>query len=153
MDAWLVTLILGQLVFIGFIIAVFASSQAKKARLRSEERLRILERFNSAAELNELLKSDNGRDLLQVFASSAASRTNPQYVILAAIALGVLTIFGGLAFGALILFFGRQNELADVSPMAAVLLLTSGVGVVVAAGISLFLARAWNLVAKPGHGD
>lgn len=153
MDAWLVTFILGQLAFFGFIIAVFAASRVKKAQIKSEERLRILERFNSAEELNEFLKTDNGRDLLQVFASSAASRPNPQYAILAAVALGVLTLFGGLAFGALMFFLGPQDELAGVLPVVAVLLLTCGFGVVVAAVVSLFLARSWNLVPKPGHGD
>lgn len=153
MDAPTVALIIGQMAFLGFLIALFVNSRTKKARLRSEERLRILERFNSAEELREFLKTDNGRDLLHVFTPSLTSRKNPHYVILGAVALGVLTLFGGLAFSALVVLFGRHSALADVSPMVAVLLLVSGVGVLVAAGVSLFLARSWNLVEKPGHDD
>lgn len=153
MDAWLVTLILGQLAFVGLILWIVVYSRIQKAQRQSEERLRVLERFNSAEELHEFLKTDSGRDLLQIFAPTSANRTNPHYVVLGAVALGVLTLFGGLAFGALVLLFGRQSALADISPMVAVLLLTCGVGVLVAAGVSLFLARSWNLVEKPGHGD
>jgi len=153
MDAWLVTLILGQLAFVGLILWIVVYSRIQKGKRESEERLRVLERFSSAEELHGFLKTDSGRELLHVFAPAPASRTNPHFVILGAVALGVLTLFGGLAFFALMLFFGRQSEFSDVSPMVAVLLLTCGVGVLVAAGVSLYLARSWNLVEKPGHGD
>ncbi len=152
MDGSLVALSLGQLAFIGFIIWVIVYSRAKKARLKSEERLRVLERFNSSEELNEFFKTDSGREFLHLFAPPSASSANPHHLILGAVALGILTIFGGAGF-ALLMLLGPQHELADVFPVSAALLLTCGVGVLVAAVVSLFLARAWDLVKKPRNGD
>ena len=97
MDTWLVLLILIQFPFAAFLIWIVISTQTAKDRQRSEERMRLLERFETSEELERFLLSEAGRIYLQV---SEVRKSNPRKWIVLSVALGVvaLALGGGMAF-------------------------------------------------------
>lgn len=139
MDAWLVALIATQLAFFAFLLWLGANHHQKKMQRRSEERLRIVERFGSAKELSDFLDSDSGRRFLDQFAIKARS---PAGMVIAGLVVGVLLIFGGGAF--LILAAIEDENFLIV----AILVLAAAFGVLAATALSYRLARKFRLLSS-----
>ena len=136
-----VVLTLGQMAVLSLLIWIVAGRLQDRARLRMELQLRLLERFSSAAELQQFLESEGGRKLL----GSLSPRLTVGPRLLLAVQAGVvITILGsGLQITG-------NRELQDPG-IACVAL---GLGLVASALVSWVLARMWGLLPGAGtHGD
>ncbi len=140
MDGWIVAIILGQLVFTGWILWIIAYFRINKSKQRSEERLRVLERFGSSQEMADFLASEGGDKLLAHFVPKAAS---PRTWTLIALSAGLISIFLGVGF--LILaeleIFGDP----DIFTIPGVLSCLGGAGMLTAAAVTTWLIGRWDL--------
>ena len=139
MDTWLVVMILGEMVFVAFVLWIVAYYLTRKSKERSEERLRILERFGSSQELADFLGSEAGDKLLRNFVPRSA---NPRSGIFAGLTAGLVCVFAGVGF--LILAWLRVFDDPDVFLIPGVLGCLAGTGILVATAISLRLLRNWR---------
>ncbi len=137
MDSWLVAFVGIQLTFFAFLIWLTAHYRHKRLERRSQERLRILERFNSGQELSDFLDTEQGRRFLALFALKAR---NPAGVIIAGSVVGVLALFIGAAF-----FYLIEAEDSNFL-VPAVLILSGAVGVLAATVLSFLLARRFHIL-------
>lgn len=143
MDRWIVILILGQFVFLGFIIWVVARAREARMRRRSEERSRLLERFSSSQELTEFLNSEAGGRLL-----GKAEPGHPMRSISGTVTAGIITFFTGVGF----LIVANELPLGDSDGflIPGFLGLMAGLGILISAFISTVLyKRAGLLPRKP----
>lgn len=137
MDWWIVALALGEFALIGWILWVVSSYKTRKSKERSEERMRILERFSSQEELSRFLASDAGGNL---FANPKSSSPRPWLVT--GLTLGVVSLFvglGGLVLAGLNIFHDRDTFL-----IWGVLLGFTGTGILVSVAVSVGLLRRLN---------
>lgn len=148
MDSWLVTLIIAQLAFTCFIIWLFVHFRIHKSRQRSEERLRLLERFSTSQELSDFLGSGAGKDLLRV---SGTRPSDPRRTLIVTVSIGVVTILLGGGF--LVLWTMRALDDPEVFLVPGILGSVGGVGILLSAAISAAMARAWGLTDPPRNGD
>lgn len=126
--------------------AVFLSAHMFLARRRQQEEqrlalhTRLLDRVGSAKEFGEFLATDAGRQFLGAIAPDA---THPQLRMLRAVRAGiVLAIVGaGLLIGQVNNMFWGVNM-----GIVAVLALTGGTGMLIAAAVSYRLARKLGIV-------
>lgn len=141
MDRWTVVLILGQFLFLGFIIWVVARAREARMRLRSEERSRLLERFSSSQELTDFLNSEAGSRLLE-----KKEPAHPTRSLAAALAAGVITLFGGFAF--LLLVAGGGDPSGGNMIVPGLFFLMAGIGILISAAISAWLFRRAGLLTR-----
>jgi len=142
MDRWIVVLILGQFVFVGFIIWVVARAREASLRRRSEERNRLLERFSSSEELTAFLSSEAGARLLK-----HKGPGNPTRQIAGAVFGGVITLFVGMGFLAVV-FLGRDPSGGRLIIPGTICVMV-GIGILIAAGISSWLFSRAGLMSGP----
>lgn len=143
MDRWIVILILGQFVFLGFIIWVVARAREARMRRRSEERSRLLERFSSSQELTDFLNSEAGSRLL-----GKAEPGHPMRSISGTVTAGIITFFTGVGF----LIVANKLPLGDSDGflIPGFLGLMAGLGILISAFISTVLyKRAGLLPGRP----
>lgn len=136
MEPWLVVLILGQMTFVAFLCWVAVSFWAKRERLRSEERLRLVERFASGQELAAFLDTPAGRKLLEAF---GVRTPDPRRAVARTVQLGMVLAF--LGFGFMVLFFFQGPGQRTHFLIPGILLTTTCVGVLAGAGASALLSR------------
>ncbi|MFL6200368.1 MAG: hypothetical protein ACJ76J_14405 [Thermoanaerobaculia bacterium] len=145
MDRWTVILILGQFVFLGFIIWVVARGREARLRQRSEERSRLVERFSSSQELTDFLNSPAGAKFLDV---ARAEPAHPARSISGTVTAGIIVLFAGIGF--LFLsgeFPGRANDSFLIPGILGVM---AGSGILISAFVSTVLyKRAGLLPRKP----
>jgi hypothetical protein len=142
MDRWLVVLLLGQFIFIGFIIWVASRSREASLRRRSEERSRLLERFSSSEELTAFLNSEAGARLL-----TPKGADHPARKIVAAVFGGIITLFIGMAF--LFVVFVGSDPSGGRLIVPGTICVMAGVGILIAAGISSWLFSRAGLMSGP----
>ncbi len=138
MDWWLITLIAIQLAFVAFLIWIAVNYRQKTLQRRSEERLRVVERFNSGKDLSEFLETERGARFLELF---AVRPKNPSGIVIIGVALGLLAVFLAAAFMALCLF---EEDNSFMIP--GILVLGIGLGILTATGVSYRLARKFHLL-------
>ena len=141
MDWWIVVIVVTQIAFVAFIIAIAINYRQKTLQRRSEERLRILDRFGSGQELGEFLATERGRQFLGLFAVKAS---NPARVIISGIALATFMIFLGSAF--LLLSALDAQDLRAEYMVAAIIVLAAAFGILAASILSTRLAKKMNLL-------
>ncbi len=141
MDWWIVAMVVAQLAFVAFLVALAVNYRQKMLQRRSEERLRVLERFGSGQELSDFLATEGGAQFLQLF---AVKNGNPSRIIVTGVALAFFLGFMGAAF--LLLSWLDAQELGVEYMVAAVLVLASALGIVAASMASLRLARKLGLL-------
>jgi len=139
MDLWLVTLILGELVFVGWILWVIANYRIRKSKERSEERLRIIERFGSQEELTGFLASGAGDKLLANFTPKSS---NSRSGFVTGLTSGVVSLFVGSGF--LVLAWLDVFHDPDTFLIPGVLLCFAGAGILISAAVSIRLLRRLN---------
>jgi hypothetical protein len=139
MDRWIVVLILGQFIFLAFIIAVVARAREARMRLRSEERSRLLERFSSSQELTDFLNSEVGSRLLDRRETSHPTRS-----LSAAAAAGIISLFVGFAFMLLVAF--DKDPSGGNLMVPGLLFVMAGIGILLSAVISARLFRRAGLL-------
>jgi len=144
MDRWIVILILGQFVFLGFIIWVVARAREARMRQRSEERSRLLERFSSSQELTDFLNSEAGAKML-----GKGEAAHPARSLTAAVFAGVISLFTGSAF--LLLVAGHGDPSGGNLVVPGLLFVMAGIGILISAAISAWLFRRSGLLpgSKP----
>jgi hypothetical protein len=145
MDRWTVVLILGQFVFLGFIIWVVARAREARMRLRSEERTRLVERFSSSQDLTDFLNSPAGTKLLDV---AKAEPAHPVRSISGTVTAGIITLFAGIGF----LFVSGElpSHDSDAFLIPGILGVMAGAGILLSAIVSAVLyKRAGLLPRKP----
>lgn len=140
MDRWTTILLLGQFAFIGFIIWVAARAREASLRQRSEERTRLLERFSSSQELTAFLNSEAGARLLK-----HRGPGHPTRKIAGAVFGGVITLFIGLAFLAVVLL-GRDPSGGNLT-IPGIICVMAGIGILIAAAISSWLFSRAGLMS------
>ncbi len=148
MDWWILGIIVSNLAFVAFLVALAVNYRQKTLERRSQERLRVLERFSSGPELADFLATDGGSQFLQLF---AVRSSNPARVIVTGIAVAVLTGFMGVAFG--LLSFLNAQDLGVEYMVAAVLVLAAALGILTASVVSLRLARKLDLLPPAAELD
>lgn len=127
MDWWIVALIGIQVGFVSFLIWVGLSSLQKRKARESEEKLRILETFESGRDFGEFLATEQGRQFLQTFQTPPPS---PRILWIMSLYCGLLATFLGSGFLILAqLDLHRKGE--DVM-VPAVLLLSAGAALLLA---------------------
>lgn len=139
MDWWIVVLIAVQLTFFAFLLWLAASYRQKSLDRRSEERLRVLERFSSGQELADFLATDRGGRFLGQF---AVKPRNPAGLIVAGVVLGILAAAGGGAF----LFLAAIEDQFFIVPAA--IILAAALGILAATLISSHLARKLGVLSR-----
>lgn len=142
MDNWLVILMLGQLAFLSVLIWTGTYYRIQKNRQRTEERLRILERFTSADELSAFLASPGGKDFLDVFGHRPEG-TDPRRTVLNTLAAGIVLFFLGGGF--LMLTSIRRLSEPEIFYIPGLLSVFGGFGILLAAIISWFGIRKGQL--------
>ena len=141
MDRWTVVLILGQFVFLGFIIWVVARAREARMRQRSEERSRLLERFSSSQELTEFLNSEAGSRLLD-----KGTPAHPVRSLSATVTAGIITLFSGIGF----LFVAGElpGHDSDGFLIPGILGVMAGIGILVSAFVSAKLYKRAGLLRR-----
>lgn len=139
MDQWLVILILGMLALMGWVFQILATSRQQSARLRSEERLRLLERFQTGEELAAFLQTPAGERLLKTLDTP----THPVRILARGTEMGIIFLFFGLGFMTMSFVGGEEDGLAT-----GLLMLLLGVGVLVAVRVSAILYRRAGLLTR-----
>ena len=144
MDWWIVILVLGELGLFALILAIVLTARHRRARLRSEERFRLIERFESPDELARFMESPNGARFLGEF---AAKEPDPRRKVLFVIGLGIVMMAVGVAFVLLsLLSVGGERE-AFLIP--GVLCSLGGGGFLTAGFTAAFLSRRWRFSEPP----
>ena len=141
MDWWIVVIIVSELAFIAFLVAVAVNYRQKTHARRSEERLRVLERFASGQELTDFLATERGGQFLKMFAVKPG---NPARIIIAGVAISVLA--GCMGVGFLLLSWLDAQDMAVEYMVAAVIVLAAALGILAASMVSLRLARKLGLL-------
>ncbi len=141
MDWWITVIAVCQFAFVAFLIAIAVNYRQKTLARRSEERLRVLERFGSGQELADFLATERGGQFLHLFAVKAG---NPARVIVTGVAIAVLAGFMGAAF--LLLSLLDAQDLGVEYMVAAVIVIAAALGILAASVISLRLAKKLGLL-------
>lgn len=136
MDWWITVMILGYLAFIVGIVWLVMYYKLQKSQRQVDERLRVLERFSSGAELTDFLNSPAGGRLLDIL---SGSRPEPRRAAVWAVSVGTILLMLGVGF--LLLDFVEVLGEPDVFLIPGMILASSGLGVLLSALISVRLAR------------
>lgn len=136
MDWWIVVLVLGEFAFVGFILWVASNYKIRKSSERSEERLRILERFGSNEELSKFLASEAGDKLLANFVPKSS---NQRSAIVTGVTAGLVCLFVGTAF--LLLSWLEVWDDPEHFLIPGVLGCFAGAGILVSVAVSVKLLR------------
>lgn len=142
MDRWIVVLILGQFVFLGFIIWVVARAREARMRQRSEERSRLLERFSSSQDLTEFLNSEAGGRLLD----KGAAPAHPMRSISGTVTAGIIVLFAGLGFLTVAGEVPSYDKEGFLIP--GILGVMAGIGILVSAIVSTILYKRSGLLRR-----
>lgn len=138
MDSWLVQLIGLQMLFVGFLIWLVVHYRSKRSLRRSEERVRLIDRFESREALEHFLGSEPGRRYVE---RTGGWRIEPRWLILYCVVGGAISFAVGLG---LLLLVSGSNDYGEMAVPGAVFS-GLGVGLFIAAGLSWMLVRVWRL--------
>jgi hypothetical protein len=146
--------VMGQLALVGLVIVAVATRIYQRERARLEMQQRLIERFTSAAELQQFLETEGGRRLLEMLdpvRTLDPVRRGPSgprniYVVQAGVILGavgaallLLVVLRPLLGGAI------AAEDAPAILVAAIMVLALSGGLLLAATVARRLARSWGL--------
>jgi hypothetical protein len=148
MDNWIVILVLGELAFAGFITWVVVRKRESRMRQRSEERVRVLERFSSGQEMTEFLNSSAGSRYLELLGDRVS---HPIKSLSVTVTAGIISIFAGGAFQIISKTVTDADQMGFRIP--GILGLVVGVGILVSAAVSAFLYRRAGLMPPRSQGN
>ncbi len=119
--------------------------QRRATRYQYDLQTKLLEKFGTAPELLDYLKSDAGVRFLET--SMTEPRTNPHSRILVSMQTGVVLTALGIGF---LVLRPLMPSAADPFAVFGVLSLCIGVGFLASSWIATSVARRWGLIAHPG---
>lgn len=125
-----------------------AIKQRADMRTRAEIYNRLIDKFGTAPEFIEFLKSDAG---IRFIDENTVEKIGPLGKILTAVSVGlVLTMLGiGLVVTGNIFGNSLGGDLYIVLAVGGVCALMVGIGLLISAAISYRLCKAWGLVTAP----
>ena len=135
-DVMVLIAVTGQFALVGLIIFIVAHRLEQKAALRAQLEMKLIERFNSAKELEEFLSTDAGRRLLGARRHGGMQLGKIVGAVQVGVAIGILGI-GVLIIGVL---SGKSVVIGG-----AILMIAIGLGLLAAAMIGRELVRSWGL--------
>ena len=130
-----------------WIITSIVASMRQRANIRTRTEVynRLIDKFGSAAELVEFLRSDAGLSFIE---EQTVEPSQPLTKILSSIRLGVSLALVGL--GMLVVGNVWDNALGKdlyiVLGLGGTVALTAGAGFIIAAAISYKLCKTWGLI-------
>jgi hypothetical protein len=124
---------------------VTSMKQRANTRTRTEVYNRLIDKFSSAPELIEFLRSDAG---LRFIEEHTVEPSQPLMKIMNSIRLGVslALVGGGMLVVANIWDRALGEDLYTVIALGGTVALTAGTGFIVAAAISYKLCKSWGLI-------
>lgn len=146
MDKELVGFVIGNLAIFAAFTWIFVHYRAKRQERMAEDRLRFLERFESAQEVAAFLESPSGQRVLD---SLGSPRSDPRRAILGALPFGFVSLIIGLGMAMAILLRSIDDELS----LVAVIFTGAGIGILVSVVLSQRLARSWGMIESTGDVD
>jgi len=141
-----VSIVLGNLVFSGFILWLIFHYKLTQERSRSEERERLLARFTTSQELSDFLSSPGGE---RYFNAQARLSPNAVRKLTGAITTGVILLCIGVGF---FIMGWMGNPAGDRIFVPAAICTLIGIGILISAAISAFLLRRSGLLPRNGDG-
>ena len=139
MDWWIVILVLGELLILGWLVHIGSNYVTRRNKLRSEERLQLFQRFTTAEELSDFLATEQGRFLLE---KMSAKPNGPWKWVLAGTGIGFVAALAGTGLLASYFMLYDPEEGLLIGGMVS---LCGGLGFLLASAVSLRLARHWGL--------
>ncbi|MFA6957583.1 MAG: hypothetical protein WC538_17055 [Thermoanaerobaculia bacterium] len=130
--------------FAAFAVAIGAKTKQKRWEALASVQNRMLERFGSAQEFTEFLKTPEGRSYMLVAVEKGEGGQPAR--ILASIRWGV--VMAALGIGFLALSAAVDNDFV----VPGVLMLSLGVGFLASSLISSRLARSWGMLSHESEG-
>lgn len=124
---------------VGWLVWMLTRTNHLKAKARIELQKRLLEKLNSAQEVVQLMRTEEGRQLLEAL---TIERTTPLEQILSSVQKGVILTIVGLGGISLRLFFRTGFGLFIV---VGVFLGALGIGFLVSAGVAYVFSKSRNL--------
>lgn len=144
MSMWWIPLITILGVFAIIIVGIVASAQTRqrRAELQAQVQSKLIDRFNSAPELIDFLKSPTGQE----FVSGVRSQ---QTAVVTRRTLGSIraAVFLAVLGGGFLVLWGAASEEGFMYP--GIILLALGAGFFASTMVSVKLARAWGLSQEP----
>jgi hypothetical protein len=144
---WLIPIFLGLGFFatIGYIVFVTVDGARRRERLKifTEFHSRLIDRMGSAREFSDFLQTSGGQHFLETL---SIERGHPAERMARAMQIGIVLTVVGLA-----MFFSLDNVALEIKGGYAVLstvVLALGIGFLVSAVASYFLARTFGLLHK-----
>jgi hypothetical protein len=121
--------------FVTFIAVIWLIVRAtqRRAQLRADVQMKLIDKFGTSAEFVQFLESPAGREFLR------QQRNGPRDRVLSGIRAGVVLTFLGLAFTMMIFVFHETGF-----SVPAFLLLALGLGFFVSSALSVKLAKRWS---------
>ncbi len=138
-------IVLPSLIFaFAWIISLIIAAFRHRANLRTQAEYhnRMLEKFSSAAEFTEYLKSEAGRNFFENLGSEPAT---PMTRILSSIQRGIILTLLGFGFFVINNVIGTEDS-RSIMLIIATVLTTVGIGFLISSVISHRLAKSWGLI-------
>ncbi len=136
MHTWIVIFMLGELAFLLGLIWIIVHYRSRRAGYQVEERGHLLDRFEGHEQLLSFLESDAGKKYMELSGGSK----NPKKGLSWAVAIGIFTIFVGLAVF-LLLAVGLDPG-GPFFLMIGTLLVVGGAGILVGAAVAQRMLRS-----------
>ena len=127
-----------------WIISLIIAAFRHRATLRAQAEFhnRMLDKFSSAAEFTEYLKSEAGRNFFENLGSEPAT---PMTRILSSVQRGIILTLLGLGFFLTRFVIGTADSYSIMIIIATVLIML-GIGFLISSVISHRLAKSWGLI-------
>ena len=124
----------------GFVVWTIATSWQRSRHVRemTQFHARIIDRMGSIKDFNDFLQTPGGTQFMNALTADKGP-TGPRERILRAVQTGI--VLASVAVGCLLLANSFQYEASDVFRVAGVILLSLGIGFLVAAGAAYGLSR------------
>jgi hypothetical protein len=130
----------GFYIVAAFIVVAVQQSRRAKAKMQAEVQTRMIDKFSAAPEFISFLQSDAGKKFASTF--EEVPRTHARDRILGGVTRAIVLTLLGLGFLVLCLTDARDTGFI----VAGVILLSLGVGYIVATIISYRLSKSWGLL-------
>ncbi|MGZ4809210.1 MAG: hypothetical protein ACXVH7_04215 [Thermoanaerobaculia bacterium] len=130
--------------FVVAIVAIthLARTRQRRAELQAEVQTKLIDRFNSAPELVDFLRSPTGQEFVSGVKARQAGAVNRKVIG------GIRTaVFTGVLGAGFLLLWGLAHEEGFMYP--GIILLTIGGGIFLSTLVSVKLSRDWGLTDEP----
>jgi hypothetical protein len=144
---WIPTIsIVGSFAVMIIVVLSVAQTRQRRAELQAQVQAKLIDRFSSAPELIDFLKSETGQQFVSGVKATQAAAVSRR--MLGGIRASVFLAILGLGF---LVLWPLANEQGFMFP--GVILLALGAGFFVSTMVSVKLSRQWRLTDQEHSGD